>query len=79
MVGGIFEGTNGDPIYGPYQTVYTISSDPSLAWNEVQVDLKDYRYLRYRGSIESFGNVAEIEFYRDGTKLAGRSFGTPGS
>ena len=39
------------------------------AWNEISVDLKDYRYLRCRGPIESFGNVAEIEFCRDGIKV----------
>ena len=79
MVGGIFEGTNGDPVDGPYVTIYTISSSPLLAWNEVSSDLKDYRYLRYRGPDDSFGNVAEIEFYRDGVKLTGAGFGTPGS
>jgi hypothetical protein len=79
MVGGVFEGTNGDPINGPYQTIYTISNNPPLAWNEVVVDLKDYRYLRYRGPENSWGNVAEIEFYRDGAKVSGGAFGTPGS
>ncbi|HEY5744121.1 MAG TPA: hypothetical protein VIS99_16470, partial [Terrimicrobiaceae bacterium] len=59
--------------------IHTISNDPSLAWNEVAVDLKDYKYLRYRGPTNSFGNVAEIEFYRDGVKLSGGSFGTLGS
>jgi Divergent InlB B-repeat domain len=56
-----------------------ISSNPQLAWNEVTVDLKDYRYLRYRAPADSFGNVAEIEFYRDGQKESGVTFGTPGS
>jgi formylglycine-generating enzyme required for sulfatase activity len=79
MIGGVFEGTNGDPVNGPYTTIYTIESDPSLAWNEVSVDLKDYRYLRYRGPTDSFGNVAEVEFYRNGAKLTGAGFGTPGS
>ena len=79
MVGGVFEGTNGDPINGPYETIYTILSEPPLAWNEVDVDLKDYRYLRYRGPENSFGNIAEIEFYRDGAKVSGAGFGTPGS
>jgi hypothetical protein len=79
MVGGVFEGSNGDPINGPYTTIYTISSNPPLAWNGVDVDLKDYKYLRYRGPTDSFGNVAEIEFYRDGAKVTGQAFGTPGS
>jgi formylglycine-generating enzyme required for sulfatase activity len=79
MVGGIFEGTNGDPVTGPYTTIYTVTSNPPLGWNEASVDLEDYRYLRYRGPDNSFGNVAEIEFYRDGAKLTGVGFGTPGS
>ena len=36
-------------------------------------------YLRYRGPNNSYGNVAEIELYRDGVKLTGTGFGTPGS
>ncbi|HEY5811365.1 MAG TPA: hypothetical protein VIT23_01780 [Terrimicrobiaceae bacterium] len=79
MVGGIFEGTNGDPVTGPYTTIHTVTSNPPLAWNEVSVSLGDYRYLRYRGPSGSYGNVAEIEFYRDGVKVPGAGFGTPGS
>ena len=79
MVGGVFEGTNGDPVTGPYTTIYTITSNPPEAWNAVSVSLGDYRYLRYRGPNNSLGNVAEIEFYRDGVKLSGTGFGTPGS
>jgi hypothetical protein len=45
----------------------------------VNVDLGDYRYLRYRAPNGSYGNVAEIEFYRAGVKLTGTGFGTPGS
>ena len=79
MVGGVFEGTNGDPINGPYETIYTFSSEPPPGWSEAHADLKDYRFLRYRGPANSWGNVAEIEFHRDGTKLAGVAYGTPGS
>jgi hypothetical protein len=79
MVGGVFEGTNGDPVNGPYTTIYTIPSSPPLEWNLVSVEFSGCRYLRYRGPNESFGNVAEIEFYRDGVKLTGKGFGTPGS
>ena len=35
--------------------------------------------MRYRGPNGSYGNVAEIEFYRDGTKINGTGFGTAGS
>jgi formylglycine-generating enzyme required for sulfatase activity len=79
MVGGVFEGTNGDPVNGPYTTIYTVTNNPPLAWTEVSVSLGDYRYLRYRGPSGSYGNVAEIEFYRAGVKVPGAGFGTPGS
>ena len=79
MWGGVFEGTNGDPVNGPYTTIHTVTNNPALAWNEVSVSLGNYRYLRYRGPIGSHGNVAEIEFYRNGVKLTGTGFGTPGS
>jgi hypothetical protein len=45
----------------------------------VNADLGNYRYLRYRAPNGSYGNVAEIEFYRNGAKLTGTGFGTPGS
>jgi hypothetical protein len=79
MVGGVFEGTTGDPVSGPYTTIYTITSVPPLEWNVVRVDLGNYRYLRYRGPDGSYGNVAEVGFYRNGAKLTGQGFGTSGS
>ena len=79
MIGGVFEGTNGDPVSGPYTTVHTISDYPPLNWTSVGVSLGSYRYLRYRGPNGSYGNVAEIEFWRAGEKLAGTAFGSPGS
>ena len=79
MVGGVFEGTTGDPVSGPYTTIYSITSVPPLEWNVVRVDLGNYRYLRYRGPDGSYGNVAEVGFYRNGAKLTGQGFGTSGS
>ena len=87
MVGGVFEATDGDPITGPYRTLYTVTSNPPEGWSEVNVSLvrdelsdpPQYRYLRYRGPNGSHGNVAEIEFYRSGVKVTGTGFGTPGS
>jgi hypothetical protein len=42
-------------------------------------DPAQFRYLRNRGPNGSHGNVAEIEFYRNGVKVTGTGFGTPGS
>ena len=79
MTGGVFEGTNGDPVTGPYTTIHTIATNPSLSWSSVNVSLGSYRYLRYRGPNGSYGNVAEMEFHRAGVKLTGTGFGTAGS
>ncbi|HET7238072.1 MAG TPA: fibronectin type III domain-containing protein [Terrimicrobiaceae bacterium] len=77
MVGGIFEGTN-DPA-GGYTQIYQITSTPPAAWTALNVNLGNYRYLRYRSPNGSYGNVAEIEFYRGGVKLKGTGYGTTGS
>ncbi len=79
MVGGVFEGTNGNPSSGNYTTIHTVTDNPPLSWSDVGVSLGNYRYLRYRAPRGSYGNVAEIEFYRNGSKLTGSSYGTSGS
>ena len=78
MVGGVFEGSNGNKDSGPYTPLYTILTEPS-GWTEVDASLGGFRYLRYRSPGGGFCNVAEIEFYRNNNKLTGPSFGTPGS
>jgi hypothetical protein len=78
MVGGVFEGTNCNPLTGTYTPFYTITN-PASAWSEVNANLGDFRYLRYRGPNGSYGNIAEIEFYRNGVLLKGAGYGTPGS
>ena len=79
MVGGVSEGTNGNRVTGNYTPIHTISAHSPLAWTSVNVNLGNYRYLRYRGPNGSYGNVAEIEFYRDGIKIKGTGFGSSGS
>ena len=80
MLWGVFEGANGeDPHKATYYTIYTIQATPPLAWTTINADLKNYQYLRYRGPNGSYGNVAEIEFYRGGVKIMGKGYGTPGS
>lgn len=77
MVGGVFEGTN-DPAQG-YVELHKINTTPAQAWTSVNVNLGNYRYLRYRAPNGSYGNVAEIEFRRGGVKLTGTSYGSSGS
>lgn len=79
MVGGIFEGSNGDPSTGPYTQIHTITALPSQSWNDVIVSLGTYRYLRYRSPDGAYCNVAEVEFYRAGNKITGVGFGSNGS
>ena len=79
MKGGIFEGTEGDPINGPYNLIHKVKTIPAVKWHTVNVSLGTYRYLRYRGSANSYGSVAEVEFYRAGVKLVGVPFGSEGS
>ena len=79
MVGGIFEGTNQNRVTGTYSAIYTIRFGPPPGWSEVNVNLRNFRYLRYRGPKGSYGNVAEIEFYRNEVKVSGSGYGTPGS
>ncbi len=69
MVGGAFEGTNGDAVTGPYRAIHTIAN----------VGLGNYRYLRYRSPNGSYGNVSEVEFYRAGARVTGVGYGTAGS
>jgi Divergent InlB B-repeat domain/FlgD Ig-like domain len=79
MVGGVFEGTDGNPVGGLYTAIYTITHNPPLAWSEANVSLGNYRYLRYRAPNGSYGNVSEIEFYRGEAKVTGSAYGTSGS
>ena len=83
MVGGVFEGSNGDAEAGPYATLHEITvQPPDRQWTEVALDPSSvpfYKYLRYRAPEKGFGNVSEIEFYSDEEKLTGAPFGTPGS
>jgi hypothetical protein len=76
IVGGVFGGTNVDPVNGTYTGVYTVRATPPLARTAVDVNLGNYQYLRHRGPNGSYGKVAEIEFYRRGVKITGTSRGT---
>ena len=80
MANGIFEGSNVSQA-GPYTLIHQIpSQQPPAGWNEiVNVDLSPYRYLRFRSPANGYGNVTEIEFYRNGIKATGEGFGSPGS
>jgi beta-glucanase (GH16 family) len=83
MTGGVFEATNGDKDAGPYTTIYTIAAQPPEGQWTAATSLSNadqgFRYIRYRAPANSYGNVAEIEFYRGAFKVTGPLFGTAGS
>jgi hypothetical protein len=81
MVGGKIQGSNDSPTNG-FVDLVTISSTPSdsPAYTELGFsNTTPYRYVKYWGPPGSYGQVAEIEFYSDTTRLAGSGFGTSGS
>jgi hypothetical protein len=82
MLTCLWEGTNGDKDAGPYEVFYQPDELPGqiphAGWNEIMVDTKGYRYLRWREPIHN-GVIQELEWYRNGVKLTGPFFGTPGS
>jgi hypothetical protein len=54
---------------------------PDGAWAELPVDARGeiYRFIKVETAPNSFGSLAEVEFYAGGRKLAGTGFGTQGS
>lgn len=58
-----------------------IKEVPTTGWIEIPVDAKGevYRFIKIETPPNSYGNVAEIEFYSGERKLTGTGFGTQGS
>lgn len=67
MNGGKFQGSNGsnENDSTAYTDIYTITYTPTdKAWTTViPTVIGDYRYVRYLGPVNGYGNVAEIEFW----------------
>ncbi|MDR0538382.1 MAG: discoidin domain-containing protein [Tannerellaceae bacterium] len=66
------------------ENIYVITANPDLVFNTVDIHVKyQYRYIRYIVGKDTYGNVAELEFYtkHDSNyhKLSGRIIGTEGS
>lgn len=64
MVGAKFQGSNTSGSSG-FTDLYTVTTAPaSAAWVEVTITgTTPYRYLRYIGGTNSYGNVNEVEFW----------------
>jgi hypothetical protein len=54
---------------------------PEKQWTEIDLSKNDraYRYVKWEGPPNSYGNIAEIEFYAGDRKLTGTPFGTVGT
>lgn len=78
MVNGQFQGSNNT---ARWIGLATIKSAPKESgWTTYQfTDKTSYKQVRYLSGTSSYGNVAELEFYRDAEKLHGTVIGTPGS
>ncbi|MFQ3578471.1 MAG: chitobiase/beta-hexosaminidase C-terminal domain-containing protein [Verrucomicrobiia bacterium] len=80
MKGGKFTGSNTSPT-NDFDVLATIEAPVVLGeWNEIEVkpDMI-YRWLKFEGAPNSYGQIAEIEFYSGETKLSGEPFGTQGA
>lgn len=63
MVGGRFQGSNSGTNTG-FTDLYTVTSQPNPGCTRVNIsDQSSYQYLRYIGGTDSYGNVAEVEFW----------------
>jgi len=65
MVGGRFQGSNLNESAG-YEDLHIIqSTPPAFEYSMVQISIsKAFRWLRYVGPADTFGDVSEIEFHR---------------
>ncbi len=80
MVNGVFEASN-LPDFSDTDTLFIIKQQPGRLWNVAHsISRRPYRYVRYKGAVNSYCDVAEISFYgnyADTDPLQGRPIGTP--
>ncbi|MVT09540.1 galactose-binding domain-containing protein [Chitinophaga tropicalis] len=79
-IGGRFQAANRSD-FKDAVTLHTINYDPLDTFNIVPInDTKQYRYLRYYSPKDSYGNIAEVQFYGDRRELLkGTVLGTDSS
>ena len=83
MEKGVFEGDNEKEFSHP-DTLYYIKESPFRLFTTAYPPFsnKKYKYLRYKGSKDSYCNIAEVLFYekaKDSLPIRGKVIGTPGS
>lgn len=77
MVGGKFQGAN-KPDFSDAVTLYALTEEPNFKYTTVEsATSKSFKYVRYLASPNTTGNMAEVEFYAEGsdTPLAGKVIG----
>lgn len=80
LIRGKIQGSNAGPTSGFVDLATINAAPPEGKWLELRFSNKRaYRFLRYFGPNDSFGNIAEIAFYAGDAKIAGTSYGTAGS
>ena len=80
MVRGRFSGSNAGQTTD-FQMLVEIKDQPADSqWTTLRLDKPArFRYLKYEAPPNSWGNIAEIEFYSGERKISGTAFGTAGS
>jgi chitodextrinase len=64
MVGGIFQASNTADFSSGVVDLYTVSAQPADGYTSQTVSAAgSYRYVRYLAPANSWGNIAEVEFY----------------
>lgn len=77
MIGCCFQGAN-NPEFSHPITFHTITEAPDFKYTSVEVHTSQpVKYVRYRSSDQTWGNMSEVEFYTEGsdTPLSGKVIG----
>jgi hypothetical protein len=81
MVSGVIQGSDTADFSSGVQTLYTITVIPPVG-QLTTIGLGDagpFQYVRYLGPNGSYGNIAELDFFRAPMTLTGTTIGTAGS
>lgn len=69
MPGSRFQGAN-KPDFSDAVTLYTIADEPTFQYTTVaSASSKPFKYVRYQSSDKTWGNMAEVEFYAEGSDI----------
>lgn len=77
LIGGVFQGANTSN-FEQAITYQTIKEEPDLRYITIEVNsLEDVKYVRYRSSDKTYGNMGEVEFYEKDSDipLKGKPYG----